>query len=198
MTKLAVRVIAEVLSGVGQQGADRKGTTRVSPDLPQHGAALTGVSATSRQLPSIATNRCPASHTPDIPAVPIGLATRANNASNGFDPNRARAWKIDLGRRRVTLRPARGPRQSVGQLTEQHVLIGTLGVQPHPDREVRHYPCRQRPVALLGAASGSDHLIDQIRRNHQGQHPPRPGRTTDDLRPASPIQNEACHQTTRL
>lgn len=96
MTKLAVRVIAEVLSGVGQQGADRKGTTRVSPDLLQHSAALTGVSATSRQLPSIATSRRPASHTPDIPAVPIGLATRANNASNGSDPNRAREWKIDF------------------------------------------------------------------------------------------------------
>ena len=43
-----------------------------------------------------ATSRCrrPASHTEAIPGVPIGLATRANNASNGFGPSRARAWKI--------------------------------------------------------------------------------------------------------
>ena len=44
--------------------------------------------------PSIATNRRPASHTEAIPGVPIGLATRTNNASNGFGPSRARAWKI--------------------------------------------------------------------------------------------------------
>ena len=63
------------------------------PGRPKN-TAFSGVSATSRQHPSIATIRRPASHTPAILGVPIGLATRANNASNGFGPNRARAWKI--------------------------------------------------------------------------------------------------------
>ncbi len=52
------------------------------------------VSATSRQVPSIATRRRPASHTPSVSSVPSGRATRANNAANGADPSRARAWKI--------------------------------------------------------------------------------------------------------
>src|SRR5664280_2908251 len=65
----------------------------ITPGRPKN-AALTGVSATSTQLPSIATIRRPASHTPAISGVPIGLATRANKASNGFDPSRALAWKI--------------------------------------------------------------------------------------------------------
>ena len=46
-----------------------------------------------------------------------------------------------LARRRVRLLPSRGPREPVGQLG-QHVFIGPLGVQRHPDREVRHHPCR--------------------------------------------------------
>ena len=57
-------------------------------------SAFAGVSATSRQVPSIATNRRPASHTPGAPSAPIGVATRSNSAANGSDPNRARAWKI--------------------------------------------------------------------------------------------------------
>jgi hypothetical protein len=64
-----------------------------TPGRPKK-AAFTGVSATSRQHPSIATSRRPASHTPGIASVPIGVATRANNAANGSEPNRVRAWKI--------------------------------------------------------------------------------------------------------
>ncbi|GAC1443039.1 MAG: hypothetical protein NVSMB55_15470 [Mycobacteriales bacterium] len=52
------------------------------------------MSATSRHIPSIATSRRPASHTPGVETPPIGLATRSNNAANGSAPNRARAWKI--------------------------------------------------------------------------------------------------------
>jgi len=52
------------------------------------------VSATSMQVPSIATSRRPASHTPGACSAPIGRATRLNNAAYGSDPNRARAWKI--------------------------------------------------------------------------------------------------------
>src|SRR3954454_22783355 len=57
-------------------------------------SAFAAVSATSRQVPSIATRRRPASHTAGIRSVPIGLATRSNSAANGSDPNRDRAWKI--------------------------------------------------------------------------------------------------------
>jgi len=70
------------------------------------------------------------------------------------------------------LRPPRRPRQTISQLS-QHVLVGTLRVQPHPDREVRHHPRRQRPVPLLGPPRTRDHLIDQPRREHPGQHPHR-------------------------
>ena len=64
-----------------------------TPGRPKN-SSLTGVSATSRQVPSIATSRRPASHTPGVSGPPIGRATRANNAANGSDPNRSRAWKI--------------------------------------------------------------------------------------------------------
>ena len=77
-----------------------------------------------------------------------------------------------LARRAVRLLPTRGPRETIGQLA-QHVLIGALGVQRHPDREVRHHPGRQRPIPLLGPPEVGDHLIDQVRREHLGQHPHR-------------------------
>lgn len=65
----------------------------VHPGRPKC-SALTVVSATSRHMPSIATSRRPASHTPGVWSVPIGLATRSNNAVSGSVPSRARAWKI--------------------------------------------------------------------------------------------------------
>src|ERR1035437_8795285 len=115
---------------------------------------------------------------------------------------------------RETLLPTRRPRQAIGELAE-HILIRPLGVQPQPDREVRHHPRRQRPMTPLSTARSSDHLTDQTRRRHPGPPPPppqrgapagtpgstpppTPGRTTDDPIPASPIQNEACHQTTLM
>ncbi len=64
-----------------------------TPGRPNH-RAFSAVSATSRQVPSIATSRRPASHAPAAPGVASGRATRANNASTGSDPSRARAWKI--------------------------------------------------------------------------------------------------------
>jgi len=57
-------------------------------------AVFAAVSATSRHIPSIATSRRPASHTPGVRSAPIGRATRSNNAANGSEPSRARAWKI--------------------------------------------------------------------------------------------------------
>ena len=57
-------------------------------------SAFKVVSATSRHIPSIATNRRPASHTPGVCSPPIGFANRSNNAANGSAPNRVRAWKI--------------------------------------------------------------------------------------------------------
>ena len=65
----------------------------LTPGRPK-AAAFTGVSAISRHVPSTATNRRPASHTPGACAPPIGLATRSNNAANGAEPSRTRAWKI--------------------------------------------------------------------------------------------------------
>jgi hypothetical protein len=57
-------------------------------------SAFAAVSATSRQVPSIATSRRPANHTPGVCSPPIGAATRSNSIANGSDPSRARAWKI--------------------------------------------------------------------------------------------------------
>ena len=94
----------------------------------------------------------PATHPACLPRPPIGRATRSNNACNGSDPNRARAWKIaDFARQQYPAPPARRPRQPVGQLG-QHILIGALGVQRHPDREIRHHPRRQRPTAAARSA----------------------------------------------
>lgn len=67
------------------------------------------------------------------------------------------------------LAPPRRPRQPVSQLS-QHVLIRALGVQRHPDREIRHHPRGQHAVTPLGPAYLSDHLIDQLRREHPRQH----------------------------
>jgi len=55
---------------------------------------FSGVSATSRHRPSIATSRRPASHVPGVDCVPIGTATRSNSAFIGSGPNLCRAWKI--------------------------------------------------------------------------------------------------------
>ena len=96
----------------------------------------------------------------------------ANSASTGSEPNRCRAWKIADFDGNSTGSVARRPRQTVGQ-QRQHVLIGALRVQRHPDREVRHHPSRQRPMPLLGPARLGDHLIDQRRREHPRQHPHR-------------------------
>src|SRR6476620_6772594 len=49
--------------------------------------------------------------------------------------------------------------------------IRALRVQRHPDREVRHHPRRQRSMPALGPARLRDHLINQTRREHPGQHP---------------------------
>lgn len=57
-------------------------------------SAFTGVSATSRHVPSIAISRRPASQTSGISSVPIGRATLSNSAASGLAPSRARAWKI--------------------------------------------------------------------------------------------------------
>ena len=73
-----------------------------------------------------------------------------------------------LRRQRNRLGAAR-PRQSVSH-QPQHILIGPLGVQRHAHREVSHHPRRQRPMPLLGAATPSDHLIDQFRRERATQH----------------------------
>ena len=64
-----------------------------TPGRP-NSASLTSVSATSRHVPSIATNRRPASHAPGVPGSPNGRATRENKPCNGSEPNRALAWKI--------------------------------------------------------------------------------------------------------
>ena len=64
-----------------------------TPGRPKN-TALSAVSATSRQVPSIATNRRPANHAPGAPRTANGAATHSNNARTGPNPNRARAWKI--------------------------------------------------------------------------------------------------------
>jgi len=58
-----------------------------TPGRPKY-PSLCGVSATSRHNPSIATSRRPASHVPGVACVPIGTATRSNNAFIGSAPHR--------------------------------------------------------------------------------------------------------------
>ena len=52
------------------------------------------MSATSRHVPSNATNRLPANHAPGVASVANGRATRRNSASTGSNPKRWRAWKM--------------------------------------------------------------------------------------------------------
>ena len=72
---------------------ERRCSPLFTPGRPNQ-ASLSAVSATSRHVPSIATNRLPASHAPGVDAVANGRATRRNNASTGSEPSRGRAWKI--------------------------------------------------------------------------------------------------------
>ena len=65
----------------------------LAPGRPKN-PSLTTVSATSNVVPSIATNRRPASHEPGVTSVANGRATRSNNPRNGSAPKRSRAWKI--------------------------------------------------------------------------------------------------------
>src|SRR5680860_854815 len=64
-----------------------------TPGRPNH-SALSGVSAVSTQVPSMATNRRPASHADGVDSAAIGTATCLNSSQRGSEPNRTRAWKI--------------------------------------------------------------------------------------------------------
>jgi len=64
-----------------------------TPGRPKN-PSLSAVSATSRQVPSMATIRRPARNAPVIWSVAIGCATRSNSARSGWGPSRSRAWKI--------------------------------------------------------------------------------------------------------
>jgi len=77
-----------------------------------------------------------------------------------------------LRRRAISFAPPRRPGQTVGQL-RQHIGIGAFRAQRHPDREIRHHPSRQRPMTHLRPTGLGNHLIDQPRRKHPGQHPHR-------------------------
>ena len=70
-----------------------------SPDpRPEPGlanaAAFSGVSATSRVVPSMPTSRLPRQKAPGVEAVPSGTQPRANSSASGASPSRARAWEI--------------------------------------------------------------------------------------------------------
>src|SRR5680860_1169475 len=54
-------------------------------------ASLAGVSGRSRQVPSIATRRRPASQHPGVSLTASGLATRSNSIAIGSGPRRSRA-----------------------------------------------------------------------------------------------------------
>ena len=151
---------------------ERRTLTLVHPGPPEPRVVLRRCRRhpdTSRRSPSTA---APPATPPASTRLANGAATRRNNASTGSDPNRARAWKIADFDGNSTAAATRRPRQPVGQ-QRQHVLIGALGVQRHPDREVRHHPRRQRPMPLLGTTRPGDHLINQRRRERPRQHPHR-------------------------
>ena len=76
---------------------------------------------------------------PDRPGDP--LEQRPATAPHPTGPAPGRSPTCSATRYRSS--PPRRPRQPIGQL-RQHILIRTLGVQRHPDREVRHHPRRQR------------------------------------------------------
>ena len=135
---------------------------------------------------------------PGVSADPNGAATRANSAPAAPTPAEHGPGRSPTSTAAVRLRPSRGPRQPVGQ-QRQHILIRALGVQRHPDREVRHRPRRQRPMTLLGPTRTrrSPHRPDPA-GTPASTHPPTPDPTTDDPTPASSTQHAAHPQTTPL
>ena len=75
---------------------------------------VSAVSATSRQVPSMATSRRPPSHAPGVVSVASGAATLVKSASSGAGPSRDRAWKIaDLDGRAIGSSPEAHARPSV-------------------------------------------------------------------------------------
>ena len=167
-----------------------------TPGRPKN-AVFAVVSATSRHVPSIATSRRPASHTPGVVAVAIGLATRANNAANGSDPSRARAWKIadfDGNLRLPTPRPTTAHRSAAParpHRSPRSTAPSRSRSTPSPapattDAAARSAPPRRSPHRPAPAGTPAS------------APPPTPDPTTDDPTPASSIQHEACPQTTPL
>ena len=107
---------------------------------------------------------------PASPVHPTGGPPARTSRANGCDPNRSRAWKIAdlLGNWYCSCHPEAHASPSVS-------CASTSSYEPseyrrHPDREISHHPRRQRPMPLLSPADLSDHLIDQGRRKHPGQH----------------------------
>ncbi len=105
-------------------------------------SSFCGVSATSRQVPSIATSRRPAMNDPDVPGHASGTAARANNAA----PAPARA-----GPRLKDRRPARAARRTPASprpTTRPSAAPGHPRTSPP-----RTGPCRSRSTSSTVTAT---------------------------------------------
>ena len=162
-------------------------------------SALASVSATSRHIPSTATSRRPANHTPGVASTPIGRATRSNNAASGSAPSRARAWKIaDLLGSGSTSRSS--PRPTTAHRSTARARPHTTPRSTTPSRS------RSRPSpapATTGAAARSGRPQRSPHRpapagTPASAPPPTPDPTDGDPSPASSTQHAAYHQTTPM
>ena len=169
-----------------------------TPGRPKNSAFVDACPRHPGSVPSIATIRRPASHTPGVARHPTGGRPERTSPATaptptGPAPGRSPTYSAD-----GTPPPTRRPRQPIGQL-RQHVLIRTLGVQRHPDREIRHHPRRQRPMTLLASdqPQRSPHRPDPAGTPGSAP-PPTPDPTTGDPTPASSTQRAAYHQTTPM
>jgi hypothetical protein len=178
-----------------------RGNTACSPLLtpgrPKN-EAFSSLSATSRQVPSIATRRRPTNHEPGESGVARGRATRTNSSRTGSAPSRARAWKIadfDALTTTRTTSTTTTSRRSAGRARPRRSLPSTT-------------PSRWRTTpSPLPATSGSAARFAPPQRSLRPPGPVgtpwstsqrTPSPTDGGPRPASPIQHEATTRTASL
>src|SRR5674476_1227543 len=78
-----------------------------------------------------------------------------------------------LGQRTRRRHPTPGHLPKTPDQEPGDFLVAFIGPQAHRQREIHHHPRRQQPVTLLHPTRRLEHLIDQRRREHRGQHPHR-------------------------
>ena len=101
--------------------------------------------------------------------------TRRNTDSSGLSPTRARApvSAVDAGTCHPAAASARSSPAVTCRITSPYGLAGQQRAAQH---EIHPQPGRQRPQPHLPRQPVPDRVINQVRRDHPGQHPdPGPG-----------------------